>query len=77
MDVYKTVRSNTRHKEKIFVFELFFSCNIISIYNVLKSEEYKHGKQFGKYRAKITERKEERARKGGREKVKMSEKTER
>ena len=44
MDVYKTVRNNTRHKEKIFVFELFFSCNIISIYNVLKSEEYKHGK---------------------------------
>ena len=44
MDVYKTVRNNTRHKEKIFVFELFFSCNIISIYNILKSEEYKHGK---------------------------------
>lgn len=44
MDVYKTVRNNTRHKEKNFVFELFFSCNIISIYNILKSEEYKHGK---------------------------------
>ena len=44
MDVYKNVRNNTRHKEKIFVFELFFSCNIISIYNILKSEEYKHGK---------------------------------
>lgn len=44
MDVYKTVRNNTRHKEKIFVFELFFSCNIISIYNRLKSEEYSHGR---------------------------------
>ena len=44
MDVYKTVRNNTRHKEKIFVFELFFSCNIISIYNRLKNEEYSHGR---------------------------------
>ncbi len=44
MDVYKIVRNNTRHKEKIFVFELFFSCNIISIYNRLKSEEYSHGR---------------------------------
>lgn len=44
MDVYKTVRRNTRHKEKIFIFELFFSCNIVSIYNDLKSEKYKHGR---------------------------------
>lgn len=44
IDVYKTVRSNTKHKEKIFVFELFFSCNITSIYNMLKGEEYFHKK---------------------------------
>ena len=44
IEVYKTVRKNTRHKDKIFIFELFFSCNIISIYNTLKSEKYRHGR---------------------------------
>lgn len=42
IDVYKTVRNNTKHKEKIFIFELFFSCNITFIYNALKNEEYTH-----------------------------------
>ena len=41
-NVYNTVRKNTKHKNKIFIFELFFSCNIMSIYNTLKNENYHH-----------------------------------
>lgn len=44
MDVYHTIRLNSKHKDKIFVFELFFSCNLFSIYEVLKSKKYRHGK---------------------------------
>ena len=38
-NVYNTVRKNTKHKDKILIFELFFSCNIMSIYNTLKDED--------------------------------------
>lgn len=41
-DVYHTIRLNSKHKDKIFVFELFFSCNIFSIYQVLKNRSYHH-----------------------------------
>ena len=43
-NVYNTVRKNTKHKDKILIFELFFSCNIMSIYNTLKDEAYHHQK---------------------------------
>lgn len=43
-NIYNTVRKNTKHKDKILIFELFFSCNIMSIYNTLKDEAYHHQK---------------------------------
>ena len=44
MEAYKIVKVNTRHKDKLFVFELFYSCNINYIYNILNSESYHHNK---------------------------------
>lgn len=44
MDVYHTIRLNTKHKDKIFVYELFYSCNLITIYEILKNREYQHRK---------------------------------
>ncbi len=44
LDVYHTIRVNSKHKDKLFNFEVFFSCNINSIYNVLLKRSYKHGK---------------------------------
>ncbi len=44
IDVFHTIRLNTKHKDKIFVFELFFSCNIFSIYQILKEKNYLHRK---------------------------------
>lgn len=43
-DVYHTIRLNSKHKDKIFVFELFFSCNVFSIYQMLRSRNYHHQK---------------------------------
>ncbi len=42
MDVYHTIRLNSKHKDKIFTFELFFSCNLFSIYEVLVRKCYRH-----------------------------------
>ena len=42
LDVYHTIRLNSKHKDKIFLFELFFSCNIFSIYEILKNKKYHH-----------------------------------
>lgn len=42
MDVYHIIRTNTHHKNKLLVFELFFSCNLFSIYEVLKQKKYRH-----------------------------------
>ena len=44
MEAYKIVKVNTRHKDKLFIFELFYSCNINNIYNILNSENYHHNK---------------------------------
>ena len=43
-DAYYIIRKNTKNKIKLFNFEMFLSCNIISIYEVLKRKCYKHGK---------------------------------
>lgn len=44
IDVFHTIRLNTKHKDKILVFELFFSCNIFKIYQILKNKSYFHGR---------------------------------
>lgn len=43
-EVYKIIKGNSKHKDKLFLFELFFSCNIFSIYETLKNRNYKHQK---------------------------------
>lgn len=42
MDVYHIIRLNSKHKDKLFLFELFFSCNIFAIYEMLKARNYHH-----------------------------------
>ncbi len=42
MNVYQTIKTNTKHKDKIFLFELFFSCNIMHIYQLLIRGTYHH-----------------------------------
>ena len=43
-NVYHTIRTNTKHREKIVRFETYYSSNVIAIYTMLKSKCYKHGK---------------------------------
>ena len=43
IDVYKSIYSNTRHKEKLVRFELAFSSNIFYALYQLKNKIYKHG----------------------------------
>ncbi len=42
IEVYKNIRSNTCHKEKLVRFELAFSCNIVKVFDSLKSRKYFH-----------------------------------
>lgn len=44
IDVYHNIRINSKHKDKLVSYELFFSCNIITIYNVLLNKCYRHQK---------------------------------
>ena len=59
--MYQLIRLNTKNKAKLAKFELFYTSNIINIYNVLKNEKYKHGKyniflvQEPKYRLIMSE----------------------
>lgn len=46
MDCFHTIRLNTKHKDKIFVFELFFSCNVFTIYETLQKRVYHHQQYF-------------------------------
>lgn len=41
-EVYQQVRLRTHHREKIVRFELFYSANILQIYEVLKQRKYQH-----------------------------------
>ncbi len=43
IDVYNIIKRHTKNRGKLFNFEMFFACNIISIYEVLKNKKYKHG----------------------------------
>lgn len=42
--VYHKIMYNTKHRNKIFDYNMFYTSNIISIYNVLKNKTYSHGK---------------------------------
>lgn len=42
LNQYKTIISNTKHKNKIVKFDLFYSVNINNIYNELESKRYHH-----------------------------------
>lgn len=42
IEVYDTIKANSKHKEKIFLFELFFSCNLIKIFDILETRKYVH-----------------------------------
>ncbi len=43
-EMYKVIRSNTKNRGKLHKFELFYSSNIISIFQVLKNKKYSHSK---------------------------------
>lgn len=43
-DVYSIIKKNTKNKSKLFNFEMFYSCNIISIFKILKNRKYQHGR---------------------------------
>ena len=59
--MYQLIRLNTKNKDKLAKFELFYSSNIINIYNILKNKKYKHSKyniflvQKPKYRLIMSE----------------------
>lgn len=42
IEVYKNIRSNTCHKEKLVRFELAFSCNVIKVFDALQNRQYFH-----------------------------------
>ncbi len=41
---YRLVVRNTKHKDKLFKYNLFLSSNLINIYNNLNNKTYHHGK---------------------------------
>lgn len=43
-EMYYIIRKNTKHKDKIFKYELFLSSNLINILNKLKKRKYVHNK---------------------------------
>lgn len=44
INTYKRIIKNTKHKEKIFTYNMFYTTNILNIYNVLKDKNYVHGR---------------------------------
>ena len=44
LDSYRLVVKNTKHKDKLFKYNLFLSSNLVSIYNSLKDFKYHHDK---------------------------------
>lgn len=41
LNTYKQVKTNTKNKNKIYLFDSYLSMNIVDIYNVFKSKNYK------------------------------------
>ncbi len=42
IEVYRNIRSNTCHKEKLVRFELAFSCNVVKVFDTLNERKYFH-----------------------------------
>lgn len=42
--VFETIKHNSRHKEKILKFEIFYTSNIVNVINILESKNYIHSK---------------------------------
>lgn len=40
-NVYKQVKSNTKNKKKLYIFDSYLGINIVDIYNTLKNKNYK------------------------------------
>ena len=40
---YHNIILSTKHRDKIFDYDMFYSCNLINIYNSLKDRTYSHG----------------------------------
>lgn len=43
-DNYRTIMKNTKHRNKIVKFDIFFTVNIHNIYKALQEKRYKHGR---------------------------------
>ena len=41
---YSQIKKNTKHKQKILNYELFYTSNIVNLLNKLKNKTYNHGK---------------------------------
>lgn len=41
---YETIKRNTKHREKIIKFEMFYSSNVTNILQLLKTRKYRHGR---------------------------------
>ena len=44
INIYDRIKSNCKHKDKIFNFEMFYMSYVIEVLEILKSKKYKHGK---------------------------------
>ena len=44
INVYNGIKSNCKHKEKIFSFEMFYISYVTEILEILKTRKYRHGK---------------------------------
>ena len=44
INMYNIIKKNTKHKEKLLNFEMYFTANIVSIYNDLINNNYKHSR---------------------------------
>lgn len=43
-DVFLSIRNNSRHKDKIFTYQMFLMANLINIKTILQDHTYVHGK---------------------------------
>ena len=43
-DVFYTIKKNSKHREKILKFSIFYTSNIFNVMQLLKNKNYVHGK---------------------------------
>ena len=44
ISIYKKIMINTKHRNKIFDYNLFYMSNLVNVYNSLLNKTYHHGK---------------------------------